>query len=77
MPGNVNVLQTDLFEDHRVLSMPTTSAIDAADAETLANVIEILAQLQRRLERYRETTLLRTALVHLRKFETDREAAAS
>ena len=72
-----NTRQTDLFEDRMLLSLPSATAIDAADAETLANVIEILTTLERRLNRCRETTLLRAAIVHLRKFEADRVAVAS
>ena len=77
MTSDNEVLQTDLFEDRKLLSLPSAAAIDAADAETLANVIEILANLERRLNRCRETTLLRSALGHLVKFEADRAAAAS
>ena len=69
--------QTDLFEDRKLLSLPSAAAIDAADAETLANVIEILATLERRLNRCRETSLLRSAIGHLRKFEDERTAVAS
>ena len=60
-----------------LLSLPSAAAIDATDAETLANVIEILATLERRLNRCRETSLLRSAIGHLRKFESDRAAVAS
>lgn len=72
-----HALQTDLFEDRLALSMPPAAAIEATDVETLANVIEILGDLERRLNRCRETTLLRSALGNLRKFEADRAAAAS
>jgi hypothetical protein len=72
-----DTLQTDLFEDRKLLSLPSAAAIDAADAETLANVIEILALLERRLNRCRETSLLRSAIGHLRKFESERAAVAS
>ncbi len=74
---NDHTLQTDLFEDRLALSMPPAAAIEATDVETLANVIEILGDLERRLNRCRETTLLRSALGNLRKFEADRSAAAS
>ena len=71
-----HALQTDLFEDRLALSMPPAAAIEATDVETLANVIEILGDLERRLNRCRETTLLRAALGNLRKFEADRAAAS-
>ena len=71
-----HALQTDLFEDRLALSMPPAAAIEATDVETLANVIEILGDLERRLNRCRETTLLRSALGILSIFEADRAAAS-
>ena len=44
-----HALQTDLFEDRLALSMPPAAAIEATDVEPLANVIEILGALERRV----------------------------